>query len=56
MTYQEAIAQFKTQKALAEKLGVGQPAVANWKKRGKIPMLAQFKIQKLTRSKLKVDA
>lgn len=55
MTYQEAITHFKTQKALAEKLGVGQSCIANWKKRGKIPRLAQFEIQKLTRGRLKVD-
>ncbi len=55
MTPEQAILHFRTQRTLAEKLGLTQPAVANWIKRGRIPDLAQLKIQKLTRGKLKAD-
>ncbi len=56
MQLDEAIKHYKTQRRLAEVLSVGEPCISNWRSRGKIPAMAQLKIQKLSRGKLKADA
>lgn len=55
MHLDEAIKHYKTQRKLAEVLGVCEPCISNWRSRGKIPAMAQLKIQKLSRGKLKAD-
>ena len=55
MKLDQAIAHFGSQAALAEALGVKQPAVSMWKTRGKIPPLQQLRIQHVTRGKLKAE-
>jgi predicted XRE-type DNA-binding protein len=55
MQLDEAIKHYKTQRRLAEVLRVGEPCISNWRSRGKIPAMAQLKIQKLSRGKLKAD-
>lgn len=53
MKIDQVIAHFGSQVALAEALGVQQPAVSMWKSRGKIPHLQQIRIEHLTKGKLK---
>jgi len=55
MTYDEAIKHFGTQEAIGRAAGVGQPAVAAWKERGRIPLLSQMMIERSTGGKLKAD-
>lgn len=55
MHLDEAIKHYKTQRKLAEVLDVCEPCISNWRSRGKIPAMAQLKIQKLSRGKLKAD-
>lgn len=54
MTFAQLMKHFGTQTAVAKKLGVSQPCVANWAKRG-IPPLQQIKLNKVTDGALKVD-
>jgi DNA-binding transcriptional regulator YdaS (Cro superfamily) len=53
MKIDQAIAHFGSQVALANALGVQQPAVSMWKSRGAIPHLQQIRIEHLTKGKLK---
>jgi hypothetical protein len=56
MTLQEAINYFGTQAALAKAIGRGPAAITNWKARGgAIPQDVQFRIQVITKGKLKAD-
>lgn len=55
MKPQDVIKHFKTQRAAAEALGIGQSAVANWVMRDKIPSLSQLRIEVATGGKLKAD-
>lgn len=55
MTLDQAIKHYKTQRKLAEVLEVCEPCISNWRTRGRIPAMAQLKIQKLSRGKLKAD-
>lgn len=53
MTTVEAVNHFGTQKALADKLGCGQPAIANW---GKYPPAGrQLQLEKLTHGLLQSE-
>ena len=47
MTYDDLIKHFGTQERIAAALGVEQPSVSLWRKRG-IPMLRQMQIQLTT--------
>jgi DNA-binding transcriptional regulator YdaS (Cro superfamily) len=51
----EFISFFRTQTIAASALGLKQPTVAGWIKRGGIPPLRQLQIEKVTRGKLKAD-
>jgi DNA-binding transcriptional regulator YdaS (Cro superfamily) len=53
MTFDELIEHFGSQVAAADRLGVTQPTLSNWKARGRIPHLQQLRIQHVTRGKLK---
>jgi DNA-binding transcriptional regulator YdaS (Cro superfamily) len=53
MKIEQAIKHFGSQVALADALGVQQPAVSMWKTRGKIPHLQQIRIEHLTQGALK---
>lgn len=53
MDYREIIEHFGSQIAAAEKLGVTQPTLSNWKARGRVPHLQQLRIQHITKGKLK---
>jgi DNA-binding transcriptional regulator YdaS (Cro superfamily) len=53
MKIEQAIKYFGSQVALADALGVQQPAVSMWKTRGKIPHLQQIRIEHLTKGALK---
>lgn len=55
MKPQDVIKHYKTQKAAADALGIGQSAVANWVMRDKIPDLSQLRIEVATGGKLKAD-
>lgn len=55
MKIDNAIKHFGSQVALADALGVQQPAVSMWKTRGKIPHLQQLRIEHLTNGKLKAQ-
>lgn len=52
----DIIKYFGTQVEAAERIGVTQPTISNWKKRGYIPALQQLRIQHLTAGKLKADS
>lgn len=53
MKIEDVISHFGSQVAVAQALGVNQPAVSMWKTRGKIPHLQQLRIQHVTKGKLK---
>lgn len=55
MTFDELMRHFKTQVAVANKLGIGQPSVSLWKKKGGIPQLRQYQIERVTAGQLKAD-
>lgn len=54
MTYDELIAHYGTQSAVAAALNLKQPSIAEWK--SGIPVLRQVQIERLTRGRLKADA
>ena len=54
MNYDDIKAHFGTEKACAAALGIEQPSVNSWKKKG-IPWMRQMQIQELTEGKLKAD-
>lgn len=57
MTIDQAIAHFGSQAALAEKIGRTPEAISMWKVRGGvIPIDVQYRIQVLTKNKLKADS
>ena len=56
MTLNDAITVYKTQRALADALGVTEAAVANWKSRGRIPDLQQFRLYHISGGKVRPDA
>lgn len=55
MTYDQIIKHYTTQEAAARAAGVGQPAVAAWKKRGRVSRLAQLRLQAHSGGKLRAD-
>lgn len=55
MKLDQVVKHFKTQTAAAQALGVTQPTLSNWKKRGFIPAIQQLRIEKVTKGKLKAD-
>ena len=55
MKFDKLIAHFGSQVAAADALGVTQPTLSNWKKRGHIPYLQQLRIEHLTKGKLKAN-
>ena len=48
----DAIAHFKTQVAAAKALGITQPSISNWTKRGEIPLIQQLRLQMITNGEL----
>lgn len=55
MKIEQVIKFFGSQVALAEALGVQQPAVSMWKSRGRIPHLQQLRLEHITHGKLKAQ-
>lgn len=55
MNYQQIIAHYTTQEAAGKAIGVGQSTVANWKRRGVVPALAQLRYEIATSGKLRAD-
>ena len=55
MTPAQVIKFFGGVGAAARGLGISQPAVSVWKRKGKVPRLRQFEIEKKTDGKLKAD-
>lgn len=53
MNFDQVIEHFGSQVAAADAIGVTQPTLSNWKKRGNIPQLQQLRIQHITKGKLK---
>ena len=51
MTYDDLIKHFRTQERIAASLGIQQPSVSLWRKRG-IPKLRQMQIQLVTAGRL----
>lgn len=49
----DVIKYFGTQEKTADALGVTQQAIASWVKKGVIPELRQYQIEKITGGKLK---
>lgn len=55
MKFEQLIKHYGTQVAAATAIGVTQPTLSNWKKRGSIPKLQQLRIEHLVKGKLKAD-
>lgn len=55
MTFDQLVKHFGTQQAAATALGVSQPAISNWGKRGRIPDAAQLKASVISKGKLKIS-
>lgn len=55
MTFDQLLKHYGTQVGIAQALGVSQPCVSNWSKRGRIPELQQMKAFMLTEGALKLD-
>lgn len=55
MQFDKLIKHFGSQVAAATALGVTQPTLSNWKKRGSIPHLQQLRIEHVTKGKLKAS-
>lgn len=55
MKFDQLITHFGSQVAAADALGVTQPTLSNWKKRGRIPHLQQLRIEHVTKGKLKAS-
>lgn len=55
MTLDHLIRHFGSQVAASRALGVTQPTISNWRKRGRIPHFQQLVIEHLTRGKLKAS-
>lgn len=56
MNFDKLIAHFGSQVAAADAIGVTQPTLSNWKKRGHIPHLQQLRIEHATKGRLKAAA
>lgn len=46
---------FETQLGVAKALGISPPSVNRWFTTGKIPLLRQYQIEKVTKGALKAD-
>lgn len=55
MKLEEVIEYFGGKTKTARAVGISQPAVSQWVKVGKVPELMQYKIQVLTKNKLKAE-
>ena len=55
MTYDTALAYYRTGIAIAKALGIKTQAVYQWKKTGRVPELRARQLQQLSRGKVKVD-
>lgn len=55
MTPKQALDHFGNQAAIAKAVGISQPSVFLWFKHGRIPDLAQLKIEHITRGELRAD-
>jgi DNA-binding transcriptional regulator YdaS (Cro superfamily) len=56
MKFEQLIKHFGSQVMAADAIGVTQPTLSNWKKRGSIPHLQQLRIEHVTKGKLKAAA
>jgi len=56
MTLDEVLVIYKSQRALGNMLGVTEAAVANWRARGGIPGLQQFRLYHISGGRLMPDA
>jgi predicted XRE-type DNA-binding protein len=55
MKAKEVFDYFGSQANTAKALGISQPSVSRWAKNNAVPELMQYKIQILTKNKLKAD-
>lgn len=55
MTFNDLCSHFGTGSAAARFLGISRQTLQNWKTRGRIPFDQQYRIQLLTKGKLKAD-
>lgn len=55
MKIDKVIKYFGSQVAVAQALGVQQPAISNWRTRGRIPYLQQLRLEHLTDGQLKAE-
>lgn len=46
---------YKTDREAAEAIGVCESAIAVWRHRGRIPMLQQYRYERVTKGKLRAD-
>jgi DNA-binding transcriptional regulator YdaS (Cro superfamily) len=56
MTFASALAHFKTQRSIANALGIKEQAIGQWKKSGVVPIRRAHQLEELTKGKVKVDA
>lgn len=55
MKAKEVFDYFGSQANTARALGIAQPSVSRWAKNNAVPVLMQYKIQVLTKNKLKAE-
>lgn len=55
MTIHELIQHFRTQKGVADALGVRQPAVSKWLSKGRVPLAAQVVAEEVTGGVLRAN-
>lgn len=55
MSVDQLIVYYKTQTKAADKLGVTQSSISNWKARGFIPDKQQLRVHMKTKGRLKAD-
>ena len=55
MDVNQIISHFGSQVVAAQAIGVTQPTLSNWKKRGRVPQLQQLRIEHITRKRLRAE-
>lgn len=55
MTLEEVLTHFGSGASVCRELGLHRTAYNTWKSRGYIPRLQQYRIERITEGKLKVD-
>lgn len=55
MTLEEVIEYYGNQSKVARALHISRAALTEWKKRGYVPLVQQYRLEKITKGKLKAE-